>query len=357
MLSLGILIPAEDFGLEARLQQSQQPPAKHFVYGVCEHTLTEEDAQAMDQLGIDMQRIDFLWYVIEPSKGDWHFEYYDGLVKRAKEHDLGLLAVLVYSTEWASSAPPEAEHRKFYPPNLEDYATFVEKTVERYKDDITYWQIWNEPNWEGFWKPKPNASHYTMLLKQAYKAAKKANPQAKIVFGGTARVDLEFIRQVYENGGKDFFDILTVHPYRQPRSPYSYPTLEHELNQLKELMQEYSDQNKDVWLTEIGWHTKGPGSVSPAIQALYLRETFDIIKSIRNVNSNPAENNTANNAITNNNFIDALFWYELRDPGTNPEDKEDNHGLLQYNYEPKPAFYTYQEIIEESNRSNETGEK
>ena len=39
------------------------------------------------------------------------------------------------------------------------------KLAERYKNSIQFWEVWNEEDWMGYWRPKANPHLYTKLLK------------------------------------------------------------------------------------------------------------------------------------------------------------------------------------------------
>ncbi len=52
-----------------------------------------------------------------------------------------------FSSDWASSAPADAEKRWIWPPkDARDYANFVRRLVKHYAGQIRYWEFWNEPN-------------------------------------------------------------------------------------------------------------------------------------------------------------------------------------------------------------------
>ena len=77
-----------------------------------------------------------------------------------------------------------------YPPvSLDDWQDYVSATVSHYKGMIDDWEVWNEPDSSGFLKLAGFASElrkpgvYVNLVSSAYKAAKAANPNARIVAG------------------------------------------------------------------------------------------------------------------------------------------------------------------------------
>ncbi len=47
----------------------------------------------------------------------------------------------------------------------------------RYQGKVADYEVWNEPNYNGFWAPTPDAAQYTALLKIAYTAIKGGRPE------------------------------------------------------------------------------------------------------------------------------------------------------------------------------------
>ncbi len=80
------------------------------------------------------------------------------------------------------------------------WARFVHTAVNRYKpggflaqqngwtngEGVTHWEMWNEPDLYQFWDG--TVEDYARLLKVGYLAAKQADPNAQIIFGGVANV-------------------------------------------------------------------------------------------------------------------------------------------------------------------------
>ena len=125
--------------------------------------------------------------------------------------------------------------------NLDAWCAFIRQTAERYRDKVTYWEIWNEQN---FVRPKiwgakdlpTHAARYTACLKAAARTIKAVSPQARILYGGTSHVPLDFIEQTLREGAGDAFDVMNVHPYNTGGLPEYIPG---QLRQLKLLMARY----------------------------------------------------------------------------------------------------------------------
>ncbi len=230
--------------------RAEDAPTAANPYGVCahlawgdEHPTAREELALMREAGIGWVRADFAWQNIQPKRDVWRFDHLDETVAWAKAAGVRILPILDYSVPWANPA-----HR-----HLDDWRQYVETLVTRYRDEITAWEVWNEPNLDQFW-PEPNPADYAALLEATCTTIKAADPDALVVFGGTAHVDLSFIEGVYRSGGGRHFDVMAVHPYCHPVPP-EQGDITGDLHRLRRLMARYGDENKPIWVTEIGWPT------------------------------------------------------------------------------------------------------
>ena len=77
------------------------------------------------------------------------------------------------------------------------------------------WEIWNEPNIHGFWKPEPNVEHYTAMALAAARAIRDVAPGEAIIGPATSTIDLEFLEGCFKAGLLEWWDAVSVHPYRR----------------------------------------------------------------------------------------------------------------------------------------------
>lgn len=234
-------------------------------FGICSHLHAgnehrDHDTQLamMDAAGIRVARADFSWGYFEPDNDDWRFEVYDAIVAASKKHNVTILPILCYNVDWAF---PAHEH-------LDDWCDYVRTVVTRYKGDLKYWEVWNEPN-IGFWKPSPDPAQYTELLKATYTTIKEIDPSLIVLYGGTAGIPFEFIRKSFELGAHDYFDVMAVHPYRYPQAP-EQAQITTDLQKTWALLEEFGGR-KPMWITEFGWPTHITPSADPAFFAQLIR--------------------------------------------------------------------------------------
>jgi hypothetical protein len=220
-------------------------------YGICahvsrhgDHELAEQEFAMMRQAGIGWARTDFDWTTVQPRQDVWNFSMFDATIDKAEQAGIKILPILAYDVAWAR---PAYKH-------LDMWLDYVRRTVERYKDRLRYWEVWNEPDLEQFWTETPDPANYTILLKATYTEIKKIDPELTVVLGGLSGIPYDYIEGIYKAGGAAYFDVMAVHPYRYPEAPEAR-SLADDLATLRELMARYGDADKPVWITEIGWPT------------------------------------------------------------------------------------------------------
>lgn len=345
----------QDVRVTRRIVAFAAPEMPTWKYGITAHlerrrpqyypTLddVERAAQLMQEAGIQSVRMDFNWDMLNPTREEWKFDDYDKVVQIALKHNLEFLGILDYVSWWASSAQNSQDWRvRLYSEPLNDYdfARYTYEVVNHFKKDVKVWQIWNEPNTEGFWKPTPNPARYVSLLKEAYLAAKYADPDAVVLFAGMSSNGIEgndesglasnFIENAYKAGARGFFDAMAIHPYMLPNGGIN--TLRERISATRAVMDAYGDKNVPLWLTEMGVPTDAPWWQTAPIQT-----EEDVANWLRLVYTQLGD------------LSPTIYWYELqdRDMGDNPEG---HFGILHADYTPKPAYDVLKELTRKESR-------
>ncbi|GAB7069008.1 beta-galactosidase [Mycobacterium hodleri] len=192
-----------------------------------------EVARHLDQmqaLGIDNIRVYVPWRFVEKTKGEYDWEAMDVVMSLAAKRDMGVLAEMNTTPAWVDpddQFEPGAAH-----PDVKDFTDFASAVATRYGSTVSAYEIWNEPNYVGFYDPIDPAA-YAELLKAVYPALKDIDPTATIVAAGlghtptyddgTALSPVEFLDGMYDAGAKGYFDALAYHPY-QETTPFSEGT-------------------------------------------------------------------------------------------------------------------------------------
>lgn len=232
-------------------------------YGICTHLsrsewqFSGETFQALRQLGCRWIRTDFDWAQTEPTPGRWEFRHLDRLCAAAQKEHVNILPILDYDVPWAAPAWK----------NLDRWKHYVRTVVSRYPQ-LSYWEVWNEPNLPHFW-PSPNPEHYALLLKETYTLLKQLNPSIKVLYAGTAGIPYPFIEASLKAGAGNFFDIMNIHPYNWQSPP---EVLLHDLRKLRRLMRQYQIADKPIWITEVSWSTAGSRRIFPLLLPRVLQK-------------------------------------------------------------------------------------
>jgi len=250
------------------------------------------------------------WAEQQPTPGEINWDHADSEAYGIQsEERQNVLSILGYTPKWLSTGP---DGEPSYPPKtLGPFFDFTYACAERYRDRIQYWEVWNEPN-IGFFHGM--IRQYTEMLKAAYCAAKQANPECKIVFGGTAGVDVPFIERCYEFGAGPYFDVMAVHPY-QWGDTFNDGWFISKLENLRKLMLSNND-GRPIWLTELGWESHGTPE-SEHVQARLLVQCFTTALTLKYLG------------------VEKIFWYCIKDWGG------PGYGLLREDGSRKPAFFAY----------------
>ena len=326
-----------------RIVKVGEPRHPDWKYGVMAHidmihahyenaSETERAVQMIADAGIEAVRVDFAWSIIEAS-GDNRYNWsdYDRIVRLVRSHGLELLPIIDFSPQWASSNRSDSRYWEFPPSDPQDYADTGGAIASRYRDDVTIWQIWQEPNLDRYFRGA-DPHRYTQLLQDAYISLKYADPSAIVVMGPLPRKDgdptkyyvpgLTFLEGVYASGGKDHFDAVSVDTYNHPVYE-GIGALVSELAALRNVMVAHSDSNLELWVTENGWPSHY--DVSEQAQAQWLTDSY--------------------NAMLGLDYIGPILWYNFRDKGTDPSEWEHNTGLIRRDWTPKPAYYALRDFI------------
>jgi len=285
----------------------------------------------MKEAGVGWVRMDFLWEDIEPEKGKLNFEKYDYIVDLLTQNNIGILGLLSYSASWAGptwNAPPYED---------ESFVRYVSNVMERYKDKVKYWEIWNEPDDEQYWTPQDGMMRYTRLLKKVYLKAKQIYPDCKILNGGLSKAITLSLKKIYQNGGKGYFDVLAIHPFANPLNEVDVDRVKGLYNGCKKIMQDNEDDKK-VWFTELG---------APGVLSLSQSNSWWLGMS-------PTEEQQA--AWVKRIYTEILpelpdcgkiFWAFFRDCKNHWNNGIDYLGLIRWDFSKKPAFNVYKESVRE----------
>ncbi|MFP4055577.1 MAG: GH39 family glycosyl hydrolase [Candidatus Brocadiia bacterium] len=165
-----------------------------FLYGIGGALKDERTALAAALVGADVVRDGRSWLDIQPAPDQYRWEKMDAMVRRAQAHGLVHQYLLTYCPAWAARPAYAARHeaRRGWspinqtPPRLEAWRAWVRTVARRYRGRIRQWEVWNEPDLEGFYKG--TTDEYIELLRVAYRELKAVDPRNQVMSGGFATV-------------------------------------------------------------------------------------------------------------------------------------------------------------------------
>lgn len=349
---LGFLLSPPDFGwYEAQVQvegegpvltqgwavlrpltaRQQSQDAEDSPFGACFHfDHGQGDITTIPELmrlaGLRWMRDSIYWNGVEQQRGQYSLPSYNvAAFKRLKELGISTLAILAYGNPdlYPHTSAEEAEA-------YGHYAEFVARSLA---GTVDHFELWNEPN--GFAVLSPD--QYPVIVKAGFEGAKAGNPDAFVVGvagaapGGWAGWYIPALR---EAGGAAWMDSFSVHPYTSPSTAdVGYPAQggpapRASLDLPQALTGGFASaiqqargfaKRPGLWITELGWPSNAVGLAGQAQQ-------------------------TARTALLVAAMPDdyaRVFYYDFLCDGANPDEDENNFGLVGFDYSPRPAYVAY----------------
>lgn len=269
--------------------------------------LSISDLSFLKDLGVKWVRTDLWWNSMEPAEGVYQWNELDGIVRTLRENNIKLLQSLTYIPDWVWTKDKQGRIDAVY--------TFTKALAAHNSGNVRYYEMFNEPNLPGLGffreRDKVDVGTYIDFLSAANKGIHEADPSAVIVLGGLSPFgDMDtfvFMKQLYELGGKDCFDVLAYHPYEVSGTVGKF---KEKADAIRALTSLYLDSSKTIWFNEIGSNIESD-------KVSLMNQMKDELSA-----------------------VPVWFWFSLRDFS-----KADMYGLLTEDYQKKPAYDLFKQII------------
>ncbi|HEY8769946.1 MAG TPA: hypothetical protein VIM03_05345 [Thermoleophilaceae bacterium] len=264
LLSLVLLLAVAPAAEAAKRRVPQGFFGAMYDRGVASAPEADQDEQnaLMARSGVESARAVFSWAAAQPQPDQPpDLSQTDALVARMTRRGIRVLPVVISTPEWARRYPDLAASP---PTSLNDYAGYLRALIERYgpagsfwsdhpelpKRPLREWQIWNEPELDGFWASpnEPWEESYTDLLRVAHDTVKQSDPGAKVVLAALADLSWRHVQKIYDAGGRGLFDVMAMNFYTAKPSD-DVRAIRH----VRKVLKRNHNARMPVWLTEIAW--------------------------------------------------------------------------------------------------------
>ena len=276
----------------------------------------------------------FPWAYYEPKPGKFDWSHPDLVIDHADRQGLTVIARLGLTPDWAR--PKESTDLYLDEAHYADFGRYAAAFVERYRDQVDYVILWNEPNLSLEWGYRPvDPVAYVELLRVIVPMIRAANPEIKILAGALAPTlappgsewgmnDLDYLQAMYDAGAADYFDILAIHAYgwhfapEEPPDPQVVNLRRTEL--LREIMVRNGDGAKSAMITEAGWndHPRWTRAVRPGQRITYTVDAFQLAQA-------------------DWPWLDSLSMWLFRVPW-DAKSYQDYYTFVSTDFEPKPIY-------------------
>jgi len=191
--------------------------------GIQIKTSAVEDLEQVAKTGVRFMRRGFYWETIEAEKGVYDFTAYDVMMDKADQLGVRVIGCLFANKKAHYEAEAPAAGRAIQTEaGRKGYAAWAAACAAHFKGRNIYWEIWNEPNVQTFWrKGKHNseefADEYSRLVLATMPAMLQADPGCFVMAGSVSNywapvyewTESCFKRGVLQSGIRAW----SVHPY------------------------------------------------------------------------------------------------------------------------------------------------
>ncbi|MDQ6695098.1 MAG: glycosyl hydrolase [Chloroflexota bacterium] len=283
--------------------------------------------QAGLDLGAGMVRLDniFSLYNIVGRGADGKLTYswsnFDSVLDGIKSMGKEPLLCLSYMPEVLALGGKE---RVVPPASYDEWAELVSATVRHVnverKLGVRYWEVWNEPDQDSFWKS--SYEEYLHLYDVSVAAALSADPTIHIGGPALARYIPSSLGDLLKHeaalGGQGHVDFLSWHSYGQ-----SAEGLAADIRKTREILADYPQFHPELFVTEFNVLQGGRDDTSAGGRTDTVEGAIAFLSSIEGMQRER---------------LDRAFLFELKD-GKGPKSYWGRWGILTNDGLPKPVYY------------------
>ena len=243
--------------------------------------VTGADIDYLANTGISWVQIHFVKAGYGYS-GNLNWDHIDALVGHLRRNEINIMGHVGGIHQVFD--PDRNSNPLATPETFESYTTNLSLIVERYKDDIHVWEIFNEVDNALFWEPEPDPDEYETVFNTSANIIRSIQPDAKLITGSiTCYFHATYLEEYLNRGIIAQADYYGIHPFRHlPEfGDAAYPHRQ-DFEWLKGRLQN-ANLNIQIWDTEVQALTQsniGGGPIGHERHARLLLRRFIIEKEL-----------------------------------------------------------------------------
>lgn len=304
--------------------------------------------QALDQSDAKWARISLYWgwtNRLRREEIDWQ-PIDDGLKRLAQAHVHTVITLDGGVPCWALGNPEGCTLPLRVAPPASEWADWVSAVVTRYKNQVHYWELWNEPDLHpSIEMPDPEQrliAYRDQILIPGAEAIHQADPAATVIApafagipAGNTAMGSELrnaVVLVLRGSASKLVDIVSFHSY--------WPEdINSKAIQVRNAMRQIGMGDKPIWITEMGLGPERLNLLDRAKGAEYLHQQQASI--LKNQMETVLSHGTAQK----------VFWFALTDNHPPSDPTAENYGMIDVQgqiWHPRPPFKTLQSLVQQS---------
>jgi hypothetical protein len=288
----------------------------------------------LERLGVKWARVHTGWCRTELKRGEYDFAWLDAVVDSLLKIGIQPWFCVGFGNRLYTPEAPFESAVGWIPTRTAEaqqaWLRYAGALAEHYRGRVKHFEIWNEPQGKSFWRPDdPGPAKYVELVKLTVPAIRERRPDAVIIGGAVAGMDMKFFQGCMEAGLGEHIQKASFHSYR-PLPEHNY---EADVRQWRKIIAKHKP-GIALWHGEVGAAsaTGGAGGRadypwSETRQAKWLlrRIVSDLRMEIE--------------LVSYFHTVDLVNYFG----SDGPTGKTNLKGLLRgADYTPKPAYFAYQ---------------
>lgn len=230
-------------------------PVPRTYFGVHYHRLDTPWPAAQDRIGTirfwDCEGCQ--WAEVNTAPGVYDWTVLDARVAAARAHGADIVFNLGRTPRWASARPDEISAygpgQAAEPAANQLWRDWVTAVGSRYRGQITYWEVWNEPNDTNFYSG--SIPKLVDLARQAREILQAIDPTNQMVT--PSPYEAGWLDAYLAAGGGAEADIIGFHFYLSPGGDQPELLYRVSIPAIQEVLAANGQEEKPLWDTEAGW--------------------------------------------------------------------------------------------------------